>query len=283
VEIAHPKGKKVAYTLFDPDNRVMKQVSFTKPSAQLIAQARSAQHLLDRIDAMVGLNASTWDIKRPLFTEIASAGKSVKERTLALEFLKDDAASRKILKQSLSDKHYLVRQSAIQLIDSLGADEISPATKLLQDSSYVTVNEALRKLLKSDPKNTETYLLLSGEVFGDNARNIRFTWLKAAIKAGKKEFEAELIDLCSPSFEFNTRKTAFSLAKELNVANKELVLHAFEAAKSTMFKLNGSGIGNLIWMYQDHPELRTEIEKWLATLGDADWEKKIAERVRSGK
>jgi aminopeptidase N len=283
VEIAHPKGKKVAYTLFDPDNRVMKQASFTKPSVQLIAQARSAQHLLDRIDAMVGLNASTWDIKRPVFTEIASAGKSVKERTLALEFLKDDAASRKILKQSLADKHYLVRQSAIQLIDSLRADELAAATKLLNDSSYVTVNEALKKLLKSDSKNTENYLLNSASVFGDNARNIRFTWLKAAIKAGKKEFEAELIDLCSPSFEFNTRKTAFSLAKELNVANKELVLHAFEAAKSTMFKLNGSGIGNLIWMYQDHPELRTEIEKWLATLGDADWEKKIAERVRSGK
>jgi hypothetical protein len=261
----------------------MKQVSFTKPSSQLFSQVRFATHLLDRIDAMVALNAWTWDMKRPIFSEIAAKGKTIKERTLAMEFLKDDAASRKILKQSLSDKHYLVRQSAIQLIDSLRADEISPATKLLQDSSYVTVNEALRKLLKSDPKNTETYLLLSGEVFGDNARNIRFTWLKAAIKAGKKEFEAELLDLCSPSFEFNTRKTAFSLAKELNVADKSLVWNAFEAAKSTMFKLNSSGIGILTWLYKDHPELRGEVEKWLATLGDSEWEKKIAERVRSGK
>ena len=283
VQIRHPQGKKVAYTLFDPDNRVMKQVSFTKPSSQLFSQVRFATHLLDRIDAMVALNAWTWDMKRPIFSEIAAKGKTIKERTLAMEFLKDDAASRKILKQSLSDKHYLVRQSAIQLIDSLSADEISPATKLLQDSSYVTVNEALRKLLKSDPKNTETYLLLSGEVFGDNARNIRFTWLKAAIKAGKKEFEAELLDLCSPSFEFNTRKTAFSLAKELNVADKSLVWNAFEAAKSTMFKLNSSGIGILTWLYKDHPELRGEVEKWLATLGDSEWEKKIAERVRSGK
>ena len=120
-------------------------------------------------------------------------------------------------------------------------------------------------------------------MLGDNARNIRFTWLKAAIKAGKKEFEAELLDLCSPSFEFNTRKTAFSLAKELNVADKSLVWNAFEAAKSTMFKLNSSGIGILTWLYKDHPELRGEVEKWLATLGHADWEKKLAERVRSGK
>ena len=47
-----PKGKKVAYVLFDVDNKILKNVAFKKTYNMLKAQVISAKNLLDRHDAL---------------------------------------------------------------------------------------------------------------------------------------------------------------------------------------------------------------------------------------
>lgn len=285
VEILHPAGKKVAFTLFDPDNQIIKTVNFTKPTEQLKLQAINAPNMLDRLDALSALNEKSWDEKRKILQNAAKKANTVKERQTALEMLMADRdkTSRSIVSEALSDKNYLVRQKAIEIIDTLTKNELKAAAKLLNDSSYVTVNEALKKLLASDASNAQIYLDATQNILGDNSRNVHFTWLRAAIKEGKKEYEKELVDMCSVSFDFNTRKSAFALAKELNIANSELIRHAFEAATSTMFKLNGNGMIILRWMYKDKPELKPEIDRLLNSLGDSDRERNLVEKVREAK
>jgi aminopeptidase N len=285
VEILHPAGKKVAFTLFDPDNQIVKTVNFTKPTEHLKQQAVNAPNMLDRLDALAALSEKNWDDKRKILQSVAKKAPTVKERQTALEMLMADRdkTSRALVSEALSDKHYLIRQKAIEVIDTLSKNEWKAAAKLLGDSSYVTVNEALKKLLVSDASNAQIYLDATQNILGDNSRNVRFTWLRAAIKAGKKEYEKELVDLCSVSFDFNTRKAAFGLVKELNIANSELVRHAFEAANSTMFKINGNGMATLRWIYKEKTELKPEIDQLLNSLGDSDRERNLIEKIREGK
>ncbi|MFN5317444.1 MAG: M1 family metallopeptidase [Bacteroidia bacterium] len=285
VEIVHPVGKKVAFTLFDPDNQIVKTVTFTKPTEQLKLQAVNAPNMLDRLDALTALSEKNWDEKRKTLQNIARKATTVKERQTALEMLSGDRdkSSRTLIAEALSDKHFALRQTAISVLDTLTKNELKAAKVLLNDSSYVTVNEALKKLIASDPSNTQSYLDATQNTMGDNSRNVRFTWLRAAIKSGKIAYEKELVDLCSVSFDFNTRKAAFAMVKELNIANSDLVRHAFEAANSTMFKLNGNGMVTLRWMYNEKPDLKPEIDRLLNSLGDSDRERNLVEKIRERK
>ena len=285
VEIVHPVGKKVAFTLFDPDNQIVKTVTFTKPTEQLKLQAVNAPNMLDRLDALTALSEKNWDEKRKTLQNIARKATTVKERQTALEMLSGDRdkSSRTLIAEALSDKHFALRQTAISVLDTLTKNELKAAKVLLNDSSYVTVNEALKKLITSDPSNTQSYLDATQNTMGDNSRNVRFTWLRAAIKSGKIAYEKELVDLCSVSFDFNTRKAAFAMVKELNIANSDLVRHAFEAANSTMFKLNGNGMVTLRWMYNEKPDLKPEIDRLLNSLGDSDRERNLVEKIRERK
>jgi aminopeptidase N len=285
VEIDHPVGKKVAYTLFDPNNEIMKSVEFSKPIDQLKAQLKSAKHMLDRLDALNALMQFPKDQTREAFQEAFKKDPSVQVKNMAVIALQSDKhkSSIKLLHDALKYPNHQVRQNALVSIDTLTKEYFADVELLLKDSSYATVATALEKLAEANPKKLNEYLQLTASETGDNARNIRFAWLKLAITNQQKQYIDELIDLSSESFEFNTRRAAFSLLKELKISNAKAAEHAMNAAKNPNNRLANGGLGYLIWLYKDEPNMKPNVQKLMDSLGNSDWETKIKERIVAGK
>ena len=285
VEIEHPLGKKVAYTLFDPNNEVMKSVEFTKPIEQLKSQLKAAKFMLDRLDAINALMSFPIDQTREAMQEAFRKDASIQVKNMAVIALQADKhkSSNKLIREALKHPHHQVRQNALASIDTLPMDLVADVELLLKDSSYSTVASALEKLAIANPKKLDDYLKLTASEIGDNARNIRFVWLMLAIKNQQNQFIEELVDLSSESFEFNTRRSAFALLKELSIANETAVKYAMNAAKNPNNRLANGGLGYLIWAFKDVPELKSIVQKQLDSLGNSDWETRIRERVIAGK
>lgn len=285
VEIEHPQGKRVAYTLFDPNNEIMKSVEFSKPIDQLKAQLKSAKHMLDRFDALNALMSSPIDQTREAIQEAFRKDPSIQVKNMAVIALQSDKhkSSVKLLHEALKHPHYQVRQNALESIDSLTKEYFADVELLLKDSSYSTVATALEKLAISNPKKLNEYLQTTAAEIGDNARNIRFVWLMLAINNQQKQYIDELVDLSSESFEFNTRRAAFSLLKELKISNDKAAEHAMNAAKNPNNRLANGGLGYLIWLYKEVPEMKNVALRLMDSLGNSDWEAKIKERILAGK
>lgn len=282
VEIQFTPGKKVAYWLFDPNNEVMKAVDFPKSTEMLIAQANSASHMLDRLDAVLSLgNLPLTEVRKELQT-IFRKEKSVYVRKAILEILSPDKdkSSRKLFAEALAAPSWEIRQAALQNLDTLTKEFVKPVENLLSDSSYVTIEAALDKLCSLGP--VESYLAKTKGVVGNNAHNVQITWLKYAIRNGQKNYVDTLIDLCSNAFEFNTRRAAFALAKDLVVINTKLIDHAWDAALNPNSRLSNGGLGVLIWAY-GLSDWKAAVEAKLATLGNSDWEQVLKDRITKPK
>ena len=285
VEIDHPVGKKVDYTLFDPNNEIMKSVEFSKPIDQLKAQLKSSKFMLDRLDALNAMMSLPIDQTREAFQEAFRKDQSVQVKNMAVIALQSDKhkSSIKLLHEALKHPKYQVRQNALESIDTLSKEFFVDVELLLKDSSYSTVATALEKLAEANPKKLNEYLQLTASETGDNARNIRFLWLKLAINNQQKQYIDELVDLSSESFEFNTRRAAFSLMKELKISNSKAAEHAMNAAKNPNNRLANGGLGYLIWLYKEEPNMKPNVQKLMDSLGNSDWETKIKERIVAGK
>lgn len=271
-------GKKVAYWLFDPNNQVMKAVDFPKTKEMLVAQAGAARFMLDRLDAVMALGDLPIDDVRKDLHSLFRKESSTYVRRAILEILADDKdkSSKKLFAEALAAPAWEIRQAALLNLDSLSKECIAPAEKLLSDSSYVTVEAALDKLCKVGP--VAKYLAQTKGLIGSNAHNVKITWLKHAIRSGEKQYADSLIDLSSSSFEFNTRRAAFAMLKELSILNETVIAHAWDAAINPNGRLSNGGLGILIWAYsQDN--WKAAIEARLNTLGTSDWEKNLKERI----
>lgn len=271
-------GKKVAYWLFDPNNQVMKAVDFPKTKEMLVAQAGAARFMLDRLDAVMALGDLLIDDVRKDLHSLFRKESSTYVRRAILEILADDKdkSSKKLFAEALAAPAWEIRQAALLNLDSLSKECIAPAEKLLSDSSYVTVEAALDKLCKVGP--VAKYLAQTKGLIGSNAHNVKITWLKHAIRSGEKQYADGLIDLSSSSFEFNTRRAAFAMLKELSILNETVIAHAWDAAINPNGRLSNGGLGILIWAYsQDN--WKAAIEARLNTLGTSDWEKNLKERI----
>ena len=74
---------------------------------------------------------------------------------------------------------------------------------------------------------------------GWRGKNIRMMWLGIALKNGKTGCMPELIDYCSPKYEFETRMNAFNLLKKLKYMDPETKKYAETASKHWNNKLSG--------------------------------------------
>jgi hypothetical protein len=257
-----PEGKKVAYSLFDPGNQVIKSVQFQKSFEQLKQQALKAKHMLDRLDAIQAMTDLPLDQKRDFL--IQDYGKenwySIKE-SIINQLAKDaDKKSRAVLKSAITDKDLKVRKALVAAFDTIPSDLIKDMEKLLSEPSYALLESALLKLCLSNPGKIKEYLDRTKNEVGDNSRNVRILWLKLAYKSGKQDVLPELIDFSSCSFEFNTRRGSIAALKELEVFNEAILKNAFDIAYSANYKLSSSGIAYLNW----------------ATNANASWKKQIA-------
>ena len=286
IEVIHPANKTVAYTLFDPNNQVMKIVEFVKPFEQLKAQAKSAEYMLDRLDAILAMEKIDINQKRDFLIERFAAEKWHTIKSAIIEQLAKDknAKSIKLLTLAIKDADVKVRNAVQDNFDTIPSYLIKPMEVLLADRSYDVQQTALEQLCKSNPKKIATYLDATKSEMGNNAHNVRITWLQIAIKNGQTKFTDELIDFTSNAFEFNTRRSAFAALRELNIFNETIAEHANNAASSANGRLSNGGIGFLNWAYNSNESwkniIATNEPKWRV---NAAWQDEVWKKIKAPK
>lgn len=286
VEVNHPANKTVAYTLFDPNNQVMKVVDFVKPIEQLKAQAKGAFYMLDRLDAILAMEKIDIAQKRDFLIERYSVEKWHSIKSAIIEQLAKDknAKSIKLLTMAMKDADVKVREAVQDNYDTIPAYLIKPMEVLLTDRSYSVQQTALEQLCKSNPKKIAAYLELTKAEMGNNAHNVRISWLQIAIKNGQTKFTDELIDFSSNAFEFNTRRAAFAALRELNVFNETVAQHANNAALSANGRLANGGIGYLNWAYNTNDSWKNIItaneSKWRV---NENWQDEVWKKIKAPK
>jgi len=281
VDIILDPGKAIAYTLFDPGNQVIKAVEFVKPFGQLKAQALTAKYMLDRLDAVIAMIDLPLNQKREVLHQVYARETWFSIKELIIDQLKKDEnkKSRAILKSAASDKDVKVRKALIGAYDTIPLYLIATVEGMLLEPSYELQEDVLKKLCLIKPEKITQYLEKTKSEKGNNAKNVRITWLRLAIKNGQKDYEAELTDYSSQSFEFNTRRNALNALKDLKIVNEQVIRNAWEAAKSPNGRLAGGSIGFLSWAVKENPAWKTIFDNLIGKDLRPAWQNEIIEKI----
>lgn len=259
VQFDIPTAFEIDYLLFDPGSNILKNVKFEKTYKELLAQANKAKHMIDRYDALVALRA--YDISEKRNDLIALFNNpnfhEVKEE-IVRQITDDDAPeSLEMLKKALADKDFHVRRSVIDNSSKIHESILPAAEKLLEDTSYYTIENTLRKLCRLYPQNKQRYLEETKTVIGLN-KNVRITWLELVVKDLRPEeknmgniFVKELVNYSGPSYEFRTRTKAMESIERLQLYNADVVKNLFDAACYTNNRLNGPANNTLRSLLKD--------------------------------
>jgi aminopeptidase N len=242
VRIPNPLNKKVEYALFDPNNEVLKSLSFPKTFDMLAAQALKAEHMLDRYDAVGAMRNIPVYQKREVLLQVFAKETfhPVKVEIIAQLANDKDPKTIALLKSAISDKQTLVRRAVLQHVHALSPDLMPEAETLLRDSSYETIVLALDILPLTIPGRTKDYLEMTRGVTGTSGRNVEVKWLEVSYNlTGDKQYTDKLVSYCSNSYEFRTRVNAAQAIRRLNYFDPLLMDYLVDAIQSTNGRLAG--------------------------------------------
>lgn len=245
------KGKKVSYALFDPNSEVMKKLTFEKPVEMLKQQALLAPHMIDRYDAVDALNSTPLAEKRATLHKVYEKESFHVLKEEILSQLLYDPESRELVKSALTGEDPLVRKAVAQKTGYIPNELLPYYEKLLNDSSYETIEVSLEKLCFLFPENCDRYLETTEGDTGIFAKNIRVKWLEISYNKRKEQaYVDELIDYTSPSYEFRTRVNAAEALMRLNYFNEALMKNLIQSQFSFNYRLRSPMAGVLDHFYQ---------------------------------
>mgnify|MGYP003868705253 CR=1 FL=1 len=121
-----------------------------------------------------------------------------------------------------------VRQQLARRLDSIPAFLKTDFESLLNDKSYVTVENALFKLWVTYPEEKAKYLAQTKDIIGFPNKNVRLLWLTLAILTNDYEanntqaYFQELSGYTSPRYGWETRLGAFQYLNEIGFTNESL-------------------------------------------------------------
>jgi hypothetical protein len=242
IRIPNPLNKKIEYALFDPNNEVLKSMSFPKSFEMLSAQALKAEHMLDRYDAVGAMRSVPVNQKRELLLQVFAKETfhAVKVEIIAQLSADKDPKTIAMFKTALHDHQTLVRRAILQHVHALSPELMPDAEVLLRDSSYETVVLALDILPMTNPSHTKEYLELTKGVEGTVGRNVEVKWLEVSYNlTGDKQYADRLVAYCSNSYEFRTRANAAQAIRRLNYFDPLLMEYLVEAVQSANGRLAG--------------------------------------------
>ena len=214
VVVPNKGAKKVSYTIFDPGSNLLKTSHWDKSYAEWITQAKEAKHMIDRYDAVLVLRDTAMEKKRADLITIFNNGNYYPIKAEILYQLKKDIANTNTLTvfmSALKDANFNVRRSAIDVLDTIPASFAADCEVLLRDSSYVTIESALKKLATQYPQNKERYFATVKNTLGI-FKGVRIAMLEmkckdTTVRAADADLD-ELIGYTSHSYEFMTRVKA---------------------------------------------------------------------------
>jgi len=129
------------------------------------------------------------------------------------------------------------RQAISQNLTKIPLSLKNDYESLLQDDSYVTIENALYNLWISFPEEREKYLESTKDIIGFSDKNVRQLWLALALsteglgEANTQAYFNELIGYTSSRYSFDVRETAFSYLKSIQVFNEVALRNLIDATK----------------------------------------------------
>lgn len=233
IDMANSGGKQIDYALFDPNSEIIKNINFPKSMEMLKAQTVKAKNMIDRYDALLALGnlpvQNRKDFLLDAFAKEPFWGVRA-EMAKQLATYIDDMNGQQ-MRQVISDKHPKVRLAFLQGIEAIPQRFLADFENLLQDSSYVLVENALETLCAQHPENISKYLTATESVTG-NSNSIRITWLEIACGTNRQQYLPQLVNYTSPQWEFRTRTNAMEVLKRLNYLDETVIANLFNACFS---------------------------------------------------
>jgi len=240
VKINNITNKDIAFVLFDPNNEVMKNVTFTKSLEMNIKQSLLSTNMLDRFDAVVAMRTQPINKKQETLIRVYEQERfhAVKTEIIAQLAADKSTLSIELIRKAISDKDVLVRKAVITNLIAIPKELLSDYEKLLTDQSYEVVARSLNKLCFEYPENAERYLDITKKDVGAISKNVKIVWLEHSINSNKsQESLAELVNYTSCSYEFKTRVASAQALERLNHLDEIMLKNLIEAMGSPNSRL----------------------------------------------
>jgi aminopeptidase N len=197
-----------------------------------------------------------------------NATKSVHLKKYVLEQGKN-ALPQEILETAIAHDSIPVRQRLLTVVDDI---KILPAEKveaLLNDKSYLTIENALLRLWQTYPEKRAIYLDQTKNVIGLPNKNVRLLWLTLAMLTENyngpmtKRYFDELSAYTDDKFSFEIRQSAFFYLKEVFGLNDESLTNLIKGTNHHSWQFKKFARNLLEKLLQD-PEYKLRLQE-LAT------------------
>lgn len=270
-----PEGKEVAFALFDPDSRILKSLDFPKSKQMLLAQAEFAEHMIDRYDALVELrtypkDSALMEFYMKRFDKETFFG--IRNEILSQLMIQPSEVYAEIVTKAINDEDVEVRRAVLQNTLVIPEHLEAEYVKLLSDSSFQIIENALGTLSFYFPENTAEYLDATKDVIGNRSHNVRVKWLEIAYaESGEEKYLEELVSYLSPSHEFLTRINAAEALQRLNVLTPRSLSYLVDAIMSRNNRLYSPSKESLQHFYAQR-EYKKMIYDYVGSKQWKDWQ-----------
>jgi hypothetical protein len=273
VRIPNSLKKKVDFVLFDPNNEVMKSVTFDKSFDMLRSQALKAKYMLDRYDAIAAMKKIDIEKKRDFLIQQFDKETFQAVKSEIVNQLIGDANPKSygVIRKAISDKDVPVRKNVLAKTKTIPAELLSDYEKLLRGGSYDLIAAALEKLSYQNPSKTQHYLELTKGVENPSGQAVKIKWLEIASSSDEK-YLAQLVSYTSQSYEFRTRANAFAALRRLNYMNKTLLENTCNALGNGNWRLSGAARETMKYFYAQN-SYKKIIDDYVASNEWAGWHK----------
>lgn len=276
-----PKKAKIAYVLFDEGDHVLKKVVFEKSFEQLQAQVLSAKHFIDRYDAVYAMRNIAVETKSDFLIALFDKHNYFpiqQEIIYQLKTVTNDAFYT-VLKKAITDKNTEVRRAAITYMDVIPDTLLKDYEKLLQDSSYVTIENTLRKLCEQFPMQKQKFLHLTKNVEGAS-KNVEIAWLEIQARNNLDlKYTSKLVEYTSNSYEFRTRLKAMEALKRIDFSNDALADNLIDAALNPNKRL-ANPAANYIRYFIKRDKFKELYQLKVAVKDYPEWAVKILDEIK---
>ena len=282
VHIPIPAGKKVDFALFDPDNEVLKSVSFDKSFDMLRSQALKAESVLDRYDALAAMGSIAIERKRDFLISFYNTADKTNFYIIKAEIIKqlstdNNKQSIGVIKAALADPDAKVRKAVLDNLKLLPEELLPNVEKLLKDPSYDIILNVLDYLSFANPDKTAFYLEQTKDVEGMPGRNVKIKWLEIASMTNEKYID-QLVSYASNAYEFRTRVNAISSLKKLNFLDPSEIEYLVDAMLNANNRLSNPAADALKFFYEQL-HYKRPIVNYVESREWKPWEEKIIKNV----
>ncbi|MCB9246802.1 MAG: M1 family metallopeptidase [Flavobacteriales bacterium] len=279
IRIPHGGNKTVSYVLFDINSEILKKQTFDKKTDELMAQLSSAEHMIDRYDALMGLSKTDVKIKREALQKQYQKEKHWSIKAEIVRQLMQDAGSRDWILTTLKSEDVRVRRVVLSELDSIGS-YLDLFRSALNDASYINVCAAMKKLGEYSTSERNAMLGQTEHVVGQN-HNVRLLWLQYKLQQleeeGKtdvrKPYLDELYAYTTNLYEFRTRTAAFELVRSRNEAPDICIRAMLEASINPNRRLAQPAI-DVLRYFNEQEQVRKNIQRVYDESGFSEVDKK---------